>query len=413
MSISNEVPPCWTNNPLEALTMRFDTKAVHSGEEVGKSSKFGDVVAPIHMASTFARVCLEEPLGGYEYSRAANPTRHALEERLAALEGANGALAFSSGMGAELTALLLLGSGKKVIVNEDVYGGTFRLFKDCLNRFRLESSFIDMTDPCKVDVAFSKGVDMAWIETPTNPLLRVVDIRAIADLAHEINENALVVVDNTFASPFFQRPLELGADIVVYSTTKYISGHSDVIGGALLTNDQELLEQLGLFQRLSGTIPSPLDCFLILRGIKTLHLRMARHQENAIAVARFLEDHPFVDRVNYPGLESHPQYELARRQMSGFSGMVSFEASSSLDLKKILESTRVFSLAESLGGVESLIEHPASMTHRGIPPEQRNKAGLSDMLIRLSCGVESKDDLIDDLAGALKAGLNQASREKL
>jgi cystathionine gamma-lyase len=413
MPISNEAPSYRTNNLLEVSTMRFDTKAVHSGEEVGKSSKFGDVVAPIHMASTFVRTCLEEPMGGYEYSRAANPTRHALEERLAALEGANGALAFSSGMGAELTALLLLGGGKKVVVNEDVYGGTFRLFKDCLNRFKLESSFIDMADPDKADVALSKGADMVWIETPTNPLLRVVDIKAIAKMAHDASDNALVIVDNTFASPYFQRPLELGADIVLYSTTKYISGHSDVIGGALLTNNQEVLEQLRLFQRLSGTIPSPLDCFLILRGIKTLHLRMIRHQENALAVARFLEGHPLVDRVNYPGLESHPQYELARRQMSGFSGMVSFEASPLLDLKKLLESTRVFSLAESLGGVESLIEHPASMTHRGIPLEQRNKAGLSDRLIRLSCGVESKDDLIDDLAEALKVGSKQASRDKL
>jgi cystathionine gamma-lyase len=383
--------------------MRFDTKAVHVGEEVGKSSRFGDVVVPVHLTSTFARKKLEEPLEGYEYSRAANPTRHALEERLAALEGAAGAFAFSSGMGAETTAMLLLGTDQKVVVTEDVYGGTYRLFNRCLDRFGLDFNYVDMTDPAKVEDAIGRGADMVWIETPTNPLLEIVDIRAVADLAHAKNPEALVVVDNTFAGPYFQRPLELGADLVVYSTTKYISGHSDVIGGALLANEGDLLDRLKFLQRTVGATPGPFDCFLVIRGTKTLHLRMERHQENALAVARYLEGHDLVDRIIYPGLKSHPQHELAKKQMSGFSGMLSFEASPRLDLKRFLEGTKLFALAESLGGVESLIEHPATMTHKTIPREQRLKAGLKDNLVRLSCGIESKEDLIDDLEAAFAA----------
>jgi len=386
------------------MDLKFDTKAVHSGEEVGRSSRFGDVVAPIHLTSTFARKDLDEVWGGFEYSRGGNPTRAVLEERLASLEGARGALAFSTGMGAETTAALLLHKDSRVVVTNDVYGGTYRLFDKCLTNFGLDFDYVDLTDDAATDSAIAKGADMVWIETPTNPLLKIIDIKRIADAAHDRNPDAIVVVDNTFASPYFQRPLEHGADIVVYSTTKYVSGHSDVLGGALITDSEDLLGRLKLIQRSAGATPGPFDCFLILRGTKTLHLRMERHQRNALAVAQFLERHDMVDRVIYPGLENHPQHELAKRQMSGFSGMVSFYASSKLDVKEFLGATHIFTLAESLGGVESLIEHPWTMTHRFIPEKLRLASGVDDRLVRLSVGIEDPDDLIADLSQAMEKG---------
>ena len=315
--------------------MKFATRAVHGGEEVGMISRYGDVVAPIHMTSTFARETLDEPIEGYEYSRGGNPTRHALEEKLAALEDAQGALAFSTGMGAETTATLLLQKGSRVIATNDIYGGTYRLFSKCMTRFGLDFSYVDLTDIDRVKMSMQEGVDMLWIETPTNPLLKVIDIKEVAQIVHEHNPQALVVVDNTFASPYFQRPLELDANLVVYSTTKYISGHSDVLGGALVSNDTTILAKLRFLQRTVGATPGSIDSFLIMRGMKTLPIRMEKHQENAQDVARFLERSDMVKKVYYPGLESHPQHELAKRQMSGFSGMVSFEASSGLDMREV------------------------------------------------------------------------------
>lgn len=384
--------------------MKFATNAVHCGEERGKISRYGDVVAPIHLTTTFAREKMDETLLGYEYTRADNPTRHALEEKLASLEGALGALAFSSGTGATTTAAFLLQKGSKVLVTNDLYGGTYRLFSKCLTRFGPEFTYIDLTDEEAVHRSVKQGVDMVWIESPTNPQLHIVDIAEVAELAHDHNPEALVVVDNTFASPYFQRPLDLGADLSLYSTTKYVSGHSDVLGGALVTDDEEILAETRFLQRTVGATPGPLDCFLVMRGIKTLPLRMEKHQENALAVAEFLEQHELVEKALYPGLKSHPQHELAKQQMSGFSGMVSFELSPKVDIKRFLESTKLIALAVSLGGVESLIEHPWSMTQSTIPPEERTRAGLSDRLVRLSVGIEAKEDILADLDNALKIG---------
>jgi cystathionine gamma-lyase len=277
------------------------------------------------------------------------------------------------------------------------------LFEKCFTQFGLRYTYIDFHDQELLEKELSAGLEMLWIETPTNPLLRFYDIKALAEAAHRKNPNALVVVDNTFASPYFQNPLDLGADLVVHSTTKYIGGHSDVIGGALISKDKEIHERLRFFQKAVGATPSPFDSFLTLRGIKTLHLRMQRHQENAMAVAQFLESHELVKKVNYPGLRSHPDHDLAKRQMRGFSGMVSFELTAKADPVKLIESTHIFALAESLGGVESLIEHPASMTHASMPNEDRERCGLGDGLLRISVGIEHKDDLIEDLAQALNA----------
>ncbi|MDW5561860.1 MAG: PLP-dependent aspartate aminotransferase family protein [Methanomassiliicoccus sp.] len=380
--------------------MRFETRAVHAGEEPERHAN-GDVVAPIHMSSTFARNKVSDPPNGYEYSRAANPTRSALENRLAAIEDGAGALAFASGLAAEAMIMFLLRPGDRTVACDDIYGGTFRLFRQCFSNFGMGFDFVDLSDPGLVDSALEERTSMLWIESPTNPLLKVYDIRALARKAHEANPESLVVVDNTFASPYFQRPLELGADLVVHSTTKYIGGHSDVIGGCLVGRDPELVEKLRFYQKSIGAVPGPQECFLTLRGIKTLHLRMRSHAENAMAVARFLEEHELVEKVNYPGLESHPQHELARRQMSGFSGMVSFELKEGLDPRRVVEATKVFSLAESLGGVESLIEYPSLMSHASIPLEERRRSGLRDGLIRLSVGIEAVDDLIEDLDQAL------------
>ncbi|MFA5311901.1 MAG: PLP-dependent aspartate aminotransferase family protein [Methanomassiliicoccales archaeon] len=385
--------------------MRFETKAIHEGEGLGTTEN-GDVVTPIHMASTFARKRTDEPTNGYEYSRSGNPTRIALEKKLAAIEGGYGALAFASGLAAETTAMFLLRNGARVLVCNDLYGGTYRLFNKCFKQFGLEFTFVDLGDHDHVRKELERPTDMLWIETPTNPLLHIYDIKRLSKLAHERDPRSLVVVDNTFASPYFQRPLEQGADVVVHSTTKYIGGHSDVVGGALIAKDENVFGRLKFYQNALGGIPSPVDSFLTLRGIKTLHVRMERHQENAKAIAEYLSKHDLVRRVHYPGLNSHPQHALAKEQMSGFSGMMSFELVPEADPLSLIESTRVFALAESLGGVESLIEHPSSMTHASIPREEREKAGLSDGLIRLSIGIEAIDDLIADLEQALDGSVS-------
>lgn len=384
--------------------MKPETIAVHSGEEPHYGAGHaGDVVVPIHLSSTFARLQINEPTGGYEYSRSGNPTRHALEKRLAILEGGAGALAFSSGLAAEANALFLLKKGDGILACNDLYGGTHRLFNSCFAQFGLKADYADLRDVGQVQKKVS-GKQMVWIETPSNPLLRIYDIRAISQAVHGENPECIVVVDNTFASPFFQHPLELGADIVVHSTTKYIGGHSDLVGGALIAKNTENFERLRFYQNAIGAVPGPFDCFLALRGLKTLPLRMKAHEENARAIAAFLESDPRVLRVNYPGLESHPQHELAKKQMTGFSGMLSFELVGGFDAaKKLVESTKLFLLAESLGGVESLIEHPASMTHSSIPEKERKTSGLSDGLVRLSVGIEHPTDLIGDLRQALDA----------
>jgi cystathionine gamma-lyase len=329
------------------------------------------------------------------------------------IEGGIGGLAFASGLAAETTLTFLLRKGARVLVSNDLYGGTFRLFTKCFTPFGVEFEFVDLGDLKELAEQVRGPVDMVWIETPTNPLLRVFDIKTISDLTHAAHPDAVVVVDNTFASPYFQRPLELGADVVVHSTTKYIGGHSDVVGGALVVNDGELLARLRFLQNALGGVASPFDSFLTLRGIKTLPLRMERHQENALAIANYLESNELVKKVNSPGLKTHPDHELAKRQMSGTSGMISFELSDRADPIAFIESTELFALAESLGGVESLIEHPASMTHASIPKEERAKVGLSDGLIRLSVGIEAKEDLLADIEQALaKAARSRAIGER-
>ena len=383
--------------------MGFDTQAIHAGEEpdfFGHPS--GDVVVPIHLASTFARRDVDEPTGGFEYSRSGNPTRFALEKKLAAIENARYGLAFSSGLGAETTLCLsLLKTGDHVVAFDDLYGGTRRLFtKIFQENYSIDFSYVDARDPENVKAALRKNTKLVWLESPTNPLLRLCDIRAIAGIAHDAGVR--VVVDNTFASPYFQQPVGLGADVVVHSTTKYINGHSDSIGGALVTSDDELYKRLKINQNAAGAILSPFDSFLVVRGIKTLALRMERHERNAFAVARFLSAHEKVAAVWYPGLASHPQHALAKKQMTGFSGMLSFELKGGgMEAKKFLKNLHLFALAESLGGVESLIEHPATMTHASVPLAERRKIGVNDALVRVSLGIENAEDLIADLEQAL------------
>lgn len=384
--------------------MKFETKAIHIGEEPNlKEGGSGDVVVPIHLATTFARKEVDKPTGGYEYSRTANPTRDALERRLAVLEDAEFALAFSSGMAAEtVLCLTLLTSNDHIIAFDDLYGGTRRLFNRIFyENFDIEISYVDATDEKNVKNKIRQNTRIIWLETPTNPLMKLCDIKAISQIAH--NHKIIVVVDNTFATPCFQKPLNLGADIVVHSTTKYLNGHSDSVGGAIMLNDQEIYEKLKFNQNATGAILSPFDSFLVLRGIKTLAIRMKEHEKNALKVAKFLEVHPKINRVIYPGLKSHPQHNLAKKQMSGFGGMLSFEIKGGIEEAKIfLRNLRIFALAESLGGVESLIELPGLMTHSSIPDEERKKIGISDTLIRISVGIENSDDLIEDLAQALE-----------
>lgn len=384
--------------------MKFETKVIHVGEEPNfKEGGSGDVVIPIHLSSTFARKKVEEPTQGYEYSRTGNPTRKALENRLASLEDARFGLAFASGMAAETTiALTLLRAGEHVIAFDDLYGGTRRLFERIFSKnFQVQVSYVDARDPKNISRAICENTRMIWLETPTNPLMKLCDIRAISEISKKAN--MLLVVDNTFMTPYFQNPLLLGADVVVHSTTKYLNGHSDSVGGALMLSDKNTYLLLKFNQNATGAILSPFDSFLVLRGIKTLAVRMKEHEKNALQVADYLQEHPKVKKVNYPGLKSHPQYELAKKQMSGFGGMLSFEIVGGLkEAKQFLGNLKIFSLAESLGGVESLIEHPARMTHASVPPEIRKQIGITDSLVRISVGIENIDDLIKDLDQAFK-----------
>jgi cystathionine beta-lyase/cystathionine gamma-synthase len=376
----------------------FATRAIHVGQ--GPDVSTGAVVQPIHLATTFAQEGIGRH-GGYEYTRSNNPTREQLETCLASLERGGHGLAFASGLAATITAMLLLDPGDHVVYMEDAYGGTYRLFDKVMRRYGITFSAVDATRPGAVEAAMTDRTRLIWIETPTNPLLRIVDIAACANAAHR--HGATLAVDSTFATPYIQRPLELGADIVMHSTTKYLGGHSDVLGGCLITSDDGVAERLRFHQNAAGAVPSPFDCWLLLRGLKTLALRVQRHSDNALAVARHLEAHPAVRAVHHPGLESHPQHELALRQMNGiFGGMVSFELADEAAAVRVLEAMRLFTLAESLGAVESLAEHPGLMTHTSVPSDERRRIGLSDGLLRLSVGIEDLDDLLADLDQALQ-----------
>ena len=371
------------------------TTAIHAGQAPDPST--GAVMPPIYATSTYAQAS-PGVHQGFEYSRTHNPTRFAYERCVAGLEGGSRGFAFASGMAATATLLELLDSGDHVIAMDDLYGGSFRLFERVRRRSaRLDFSFVDLTDPAAFEKAITPGTKLVWIETPTNPMLKIVDIRAIAGIAHA--RGLLVVVDNTFASPILQRPLEHGADIVMHSATKYLNGHSDMVGGMLVVGDDAgLAERLAFLQNSCGAVQGPFDSFLALRGLKTLHLRMKAHCDNAQALAEFLESHPAIEKVIYPGLPSHPQHALAKRQMDGFGGIISIALKGGFDAaKRFCERTQLFTLAESLGGVESLVNHPAVMTHASVPPENRARLGIADNLVRLSVGVESVDDLLEDL----------------
>jgi cystathionine gamma-lyase len=380
--------------------MRFATRAIHVGQEPDPAT--GATIVPIYQTSTYT----QEAPGkhkGYEYSRTANPTRSALEECVASLEGADYGLAFASGLAATTATMSLLSPGDHVVAGDDLYGGTYRLFDKVLPRTGgLEFTYADTTDPSAVERALRPETKLLWIETPTNPMLTLSNIAILCEMAHE--RGAVVAVDNTFASPYFQNPLSLGADIAVHSTTKYMGGHSDVIGGAVVTSNPDFYEGIKFYQNAAGAVPGPFDSWIVLRGLKTLAVRMRQHEENALAVAEFLQDHLQVETVNYPGLPSHPQHELAKKQMSGFSGMVSFTLRGGAEAAyAAMQKTRVFSFAESLGGVESLITHPATMTHAAIPREQREARGITDGLMRLSVGIEDKEDLVADLDQAISS----------
>ena len=378
-------------------TPGFATRAIHAGQAPDPTT--GAVVVPIYQTSTFAQDALGKHRG-YEYSRTGNPTRAALEQCIAALEGGAHGLAFASGMAAEATVMQLLKPGDHTLAVDDLYGGSYRLFRRVLEPMGLTFSFVDGSDLGAVEKAMTGRTRMVWVESPTNPLLKLVDINAVSKLAHA--RQALLVADNTFMSPYFQRPLALGADIVVHSATKYLGGHSDVIGGTLVVNRDDLFERLAFLQNAVGGVPGPMDAWLVLRGLKTLAIRMREHDRNARLVAAFLSEHPKVARVFYPGLPKNPQRELAQRQMSGFGGMISFEVKGGLEpARRVVERTQLFTLAESLGGVESLIELPAVMTHASIPTETRRAHGVADGLVRISVGIEDVADLISDLDRAL------------
>ena len=380
--------------------MDFATRAIHAGQEADPAT--GATIVPIYATSTYTQAAVGEHKG-FDYSRVANPTRNALEIQLAALEEASHCVAFASGLGAESAITGLLSAGDHVVVSDDTYGGTYRLFTRVLERFGITFTFVDMTDAAAVSAAIVPSTKMFWIETPTNPMLRIIDIPAMVALK---TPGQLVVVDNTFCTPYFQSPLALGADIVIHSATKYIGGHSDVIGGAAMTNDAAIAADLRLLQKTLGATLSPFEAFLISRGAKTLALRMREHERNALAIAHFLAERDDVAQVLYPGLASHPQHELARTQMRGFGGIISVTLrgpeSRALEVAK---RTKLFALAESLGGVESLINHPARMTHGSIPKDERDRRGITDGLLRLSVGIESARDLIADLHQALDATL--------
>jgi cystathionine gamma-lyase len=383
---------------MDKREFQFNTLAIHAGQSPDPT--YGAVMTPVYQTSTYVQESPGVAKDGYEYARTKNPTRTALEANIAALEGGNHGVCFSSGCAATSTLLQLLSSGDHVLTCDDVYGGTFRLFDKVFSRFGIEYSMVDMTDKAKVQAAIRPNTKMVWIETPTNPMLKIIDIEMISSLVK--NQNATVVVDNTFASPFLQKPLSLGADVVLHSSTKYLGGHSDVVGGVVVVKSKELADKLHFLQNAVGAVPGPWDCFLLLRSTKTLPLRMERHCHNAKVVAEFLSSHSKVEKVIYPGLASHPGHAVAKKQMKDFGGMITCILKGGIDeSRRFLERVQLFSLAESLGGVESLIEHPAIMTHASVPAAQRKTLGIDDGLVRLSVGIEHVDDLISDLKSAL------------
>lgn len=378
--------------------MKFGTKAIHAGVEPDPST--GAIMTPIFQTSTY----VQKSPGvhkGYEYARTQNPTRDALQKNLAALENGKHGLCFSSGLGAIDAVVKLLNPGDEVISTNDLYGGTYRIFTKVFERYGIKFHFISMEDPASIEAYINKNTKLIWAETPTNPMMNIVDVAEIGKVAKK--HKVLFAVDNTFATPFLQNPLDMGADIVMHSVTKYLAGHSDTVMGALIVNEDELAKQLAFIQNACGATPGPQDCFLVLRGIKTLHIRMERHCQNGAKVAHFLKSHPKIDKVYWPGFESHPNHAVAKKQMRDFGGMISFviKGDRMEDALKVLENMHYFSLAESLGGVESLCGHPATMTHASIPKAEREKVGLVDSLIRLSVGIEDVEDLIQDLSQAL------------
>jgi cystathionine gamma-lyase len=378
--------------------MRFETRAIHDGQDPDPTT--GAIVVPVFQTSTYVQDGVARHKG-YEYARTQNPTRGALEAALASLEGASFGFCFGSGMAAISTCLQLLSAGDHVVASDDLYGGTYRVFDKVFRRSGIQFSFVDTSELAAVSAALKPNTRMVWVETPTNPLLKVSDLAALSKLAG--NAGAVLAVDNTFLSPYFQNPVDFGADLVVHSTTKFLGGHSDVVGGAVVTKSPELAERLGFLQNAVGAVPGPWDAWLVLRGLKTLALRMERHGVNAQAVAEYLAGHDRVERVLYPGLPSHPQYDLARRQTRGHGALISFFIKGGVEeARRVAEGTRIFALAESLGGVESLIEHPGLMTHASVPESIRRDKGLTDNLVRLSVGIEHRDDLLADLESALE-----------
>jgi len=377
--------------------MGFSTTAIHAGNDPEATT--GAVTVPIYQTSTYAQEGLGKPRGGYEYARTQNPTRAAVEQNIAALEGAKYGFAFASGMAAIDSTLRLVKAGEHVVVSDNTYGGTFRLFSRVLSNYGIEFSFVDTTDVLNVEAAIRENTKMVFVETPTNPVMMVTDLRAVSDVAHRAG--ARVVCDNTFLSPYLQRPLEFGVDIVVHSTTKYLNGHSDSVGGVVVLDDERDAEWLGFIQNAVGAILSPFDSWLVLRGTKTLAVRMEQHDATGRQVAAFLEEHPKVERLYYPGSVSHKQHELAKRQQRGFGGMAAFDVGSLENARAVLESVRLCTLAESLGGVETLISHPATMTHASVLPETRSRLGITDGLVRISVGLEDAEDIIADLDQAL------------
>ena len=378
--------------------MKFNTKVIHAG--VHADSATGAIMTPIYQTSTY----IQDEIGvhkGFEYSRTGNPTRAALESNLAAIESGKYGACFGSGLAAIDCVVKMLNPGDEVISTNDLYGGSYRIFKTIFEKYGIKFHFVNMLDLSNIESKINGNTKLIWVETPTNPMMNIIDIKSVCQLAH--NKNILVGVDNTFATPYLQRPLELGADIVMHSVTKYLGGHSDVVMGALVTNDDAIAEEIYRIQNSSGAVCGPMDSFLVLRGIKTLHLRVQRHCENGEKVASFLANHPVVDKVYWPGFETHPNHEIAKAQMNDFGGMISFTlvGDDIEKAKKIVSNTKVFALAESLGGVESLIGHPSTMTHASIPREERIKSGVVDSLIRLSVGVEDAEDLMEDLNYAL------------
>ncbi|MEJ2237128.1 MAG: cystathionine gamma-synthase [Gemmatimonadales bacterium] len=386
----------------EDLHHGFATRAVHAGQRPDDAT--GAIMTPVFQTSTYVQPRLGEHKG-FEYARTRNPTRDALERNLAALEGAPHGLAFASGLAATDAVLKLLAAGDHIICGENVYGGTHRLMTRVFTQLGLEFTFLDTRNQDAIEAAITSKTRMIFVETPTNPMMHITDLRGVGNLARDCG--VTLVVDNTFATPFFQRPIEFGAEVVVHSTTKYINGHSDMVGGVAITSRDDLAERLEFIQNSAGAVPGPLDCWLALRGVKTLPVRMRQHDQSGRRIAAWLEEHPVVKRVYYPGLASHPQRDLASRQMSGFGGMISLELGSIERARIVVESTRIFALAESLGGVESLIGHPASMTHASVPKEMREAMGLTDGLVRLSVGIEDTEDLMADLDQALEAAAKE------